>query len=203
MARKIWQDARGVMVALVALVLAVAVSGCGANPEGQIKSTISDMFSLIKSPTDEDVAKLFPDENGLISSYGISVADFMSHCMKHLDYTVDTVTVDDSGEKATAELTVKNVDMEACMTEALTEFDTWSAGEEAAEVYTNESEKGLFAKLFELLYAQVDAHTDELVETKVSVSLTKDEEAGWSVDAPDDNDAFTKALFGGMDPSGL
>ena len=193
---------RTVLTMTLASVLAFVLVACGPKPENEIKKVIDSTFATLKNAGEEDITSYFETEKESFASYGVDLNEFLAHCFANLGYEVESVTVDESGEKATAEHSITNIALSDAVDAALDEFSAWTASDEALTVYQEGGESALFQKLFELIYAQMDARKETTVTNKATLSFTKTEE-GWEAVAPTEDDAFVAALFGGMDPSTL
>ena len=185
-----------VLALTIALVGCVFLTAC-SNDEEEIKTSISTLMEDFKNPTEENLSKYMDDELDSsveeLQSYGIDIYEFLGHCFKHLDYTIDSVEVD--GDTATAHLTVSNADISAAMTSATSEVQEWATTDEAADVVANQDQQAVIAKLMEFFYNDVDNSTD-IVTTEVDLQLEKTDGEWQPTD--DSLNEFVSAMYGGM-----
>lgn len=181
----------------VALVLCVSACSSGPKAEDVVRTTVDNTFAIFKNPTQEDITQYVDDDTASqLTQYGIDLQEFLSNAFKHLDYTINDVTVD--GDKATVTLTVKNVNLDTAMDDALKAFDEWTNTDEAVTVYSDEGENGLYKKLFELLYTTIDemAASGNITSTDTTLYLETQEDGSWDV-TETGNEDFYSALYGG------
>jgi len=181
----------------VALVLCVCACSSGPKAEEVVRSTVDNTFAIFKNPSQEDITQYVDEDTASqLTQYGIDLEEFLSYAFKHLDYTINDVTVD--GDKATVALTVKNVNLDTAMDDALEAFDAWTNTDEAIDVYSSEGEDGLYKKLFELLYTSIDelAASGNIVSTDTTLYLETQEDGSWDV-TESGNEDFYSSLYGG------
>ena len=187
---------KNALVALVACVLALGVSACGSHEEEAIRQGVDEMMAVFQNPVENDASSFVDDETlSVLEDYGIDANEYLSHCFRNLTYEIGDVTV--NGDTATVSMSVTNANLMDALNVAGEEFGAFAETDEATELYQSEGEEALFAKLFEYLYANLDAEDVELTTTDVQLTLTKDEEGNWTVDS--DNPEFYSAIYGGAD----
>ena len=188
---------RSALVALVACVLAFAVTACGNNEEEAVREAVdAQMASFLNVAESDLVSQLDEESIATLQEYGVDAVEYYTHCFKNFSYEITDVTVD--GDTATVTLNVTNANLGEALNAAGEDFGVFAASDEATELYQSEGEEALFAKLFEYLYARLDAEDVELVTTEAQLTLTKGEE-GWTVDGF--SDSFISAVYGGTDIS--
>ena len=192
--------ARRVLLAFAAAALAVSVCACGNSgpkEEDNIRSMIDATMAIFKNPTSENISEYIDDATAAsLEAYNIDLSDFLTHAFKNLSYTIDEVTVD--GDTAQAKMTVTNVNLDEAMDAALAEFDKWTDTDEAVQVYGDKGQDGLYQKLFDLLYEQIDKLGDGNTKTtEATLYLAKQEDGSWDITNDADNQEFYSALYGG------
>lgn len=187
---------RGVVLALVACVLAVSLSACGDNGEQEIRDAIDAMMAVFQNPVEHDAASHLDDATlARLEEYGVDGNEYLSHCFGNLSYEVTGVSV--NGDVATVQMSVTNASLADALSAAGQDFDEYADTDEARALYQSDGENALFAKLFEFLYARLDAEDVELRTSNVQITLVKDEEGVWVVNT--DNPDFYTALYGGSE----
>ncbi|MBP3894567.1 MAG: hypothetical protein J6D34_11080 [Atopobiaceae bacterium] len=192
-----------VVSALVAVVccmltfgLSVGLFGCGKNDETVIRETISQALDPFKSPTRESLEPIITKSGtdlSEIEEYGIDPYEFMTHCLSHFDYTIDSVTVD--GESATASLTLKSADISVAVKAVQAEMTENAA--DYADILSSEDALREFMKtFFDKVYEKLDA-SEELVESQAQLNLTKTD-GEWGVD-DDGVNTIVSGMFGGIE----
>ena len=200
------QFAKRMTAVFTMIILAVGVSftlaACGSqsSDEQLIKTELSKVLDAFKNPTEESLSPYMGDvDSSALEAYGIDIVEMMQHLFKHFDYSIDSVTVD--GDKATAKLTVENIDMQKVITEAsaaLTSDQEFMA--KAQEAYVSGGEKAMYKLIFDEMYAAIDAETDT-VKGETEITLTKTN-GQWDVDEDSMTDFISK-VYGGLDMSSL
>lgn len=190
--RPSWLSVLGVL-----LVAALVFSMCGCDSkektEEAIRASVDATFAQVMPPTDEVVSQLLNEETlERLGVYGIDPKDFLTHALAHVSYTIDEVTLEEG--QAQVAVTVNNVSFEDAKASALKSFDKWVDTDEALSAYKESEEAGLYAKLFSLIYEQIDASST--VATQVTLTAEKQEDGTWSTPSFAD-EALCKALFGG------
>ena len=200
------QFAKRMTAVFTMIILAVGVSftlaACGSqsSDEQLIKTELSKVLDAFKNPTEESLSPYMGDvDSSALEAYGIDIVEMMQHLFKHFDYSIDSVTVD--GDKATAKLTVENIDTQKVITEAsaaLTSDQEFMA--KAQEAYVSGGEKAMYKLIFDEMYAAIDAETDT-VKGETEITLTKTN-GQWDVDEDSMTDFISK-VYGGLDMSSL
>lgn len=192
------------LVALLACVFALTGAGCGKRLENEVKKTVEATFDVLKNAEENDAASLVGGSSiEQLESYGVDPNVFLGHVFAYLDYTIDEVTFDEEQTTATVKLSISNVNLDEAFDSAKNDFDAWSAGNEAVEVYQQGGEDALFNKLFEMLYAKIDELSKAPNTVSTTLVLVKGEE-GWDIDGgADKQPEFFKALYGGGDLANL
>ena len=188
-----------VMIGVAAAALAVSVCACSAGPkeEDNVRSMVDATMAIFKNPTSENISDYIDDETAsALDAYGIDLSDFLAHAFKNLSYTVDEVTVD--GDTAQVKMTITNVNLDEAMDTALEEFNKWTDTDDAVKVYNDEGQDGLYKKLFDTLYEQIDKLGDGGTKTtEATLYLAKQEDGSWDITNDADNQDFYAALYGG------
>lgn len=133
-----------------------------------------------------------------LETYGIDIYEFLGHCFSKFDYSVGKVSA--SGDTATAELSLTNVDVQSAVKATSDEFQSSDMRDELAQIYTDGGETALIQKFFEMFYSKLD-ETTETVSNDVTVKLTKSN-GSWTIDDASLND-LVSAAYGGADFSSM
>lgn len=188
-----------VVLGVSAAVLAISVCACssGPKPEEQVRSAVDATMAIFKDPSSTDITQYIDDATAnSLSQYGIDLTDFLGHAFKHLSYTIDDIAVD--GDTADVKMTITNVNLDTAMDNALAEFDKWTDTEDAANLYKEAGQDGLYQKLFDLLYEEIDKlGNGSTVTTEATLFLAKQDDGSWDITNDADNQAFYSALYGG------
>ena len=88
----------------------------------------------------------------LLDSVGISADEMWQAMFGRLTYSIDDIKVD--GDKATATITVSNVDIATVAQQWQTDIQTYAQSAEAQQVLVNEGQTGLFKAIFQMLIEQ-------------------------------------------------
>ncbi len=192
--------ARRVLLGVASAALALSVCACGNSgpkAEDQVRTMVDNTMAIFKNPSSENISNYIDDETAsALDQYGIDLSDFLGHAFKNLTYTIDEVSVD--GDTANVKMTITNVNLDEAMDAALAEFDKWSDTDEAMKLYQDEGQDGLYKKLFDLLYEQIDVLGDGGTKTtEATLYLAKQEDGSWDITNDADNSDFYAALYGG------
>ena len=193
---KVSKIVKGMLAVLLALGISFSVSACGDNSEEAIREGGDSMMAVFLNPVENDAASFVDDATlSQLEEYGIDANEYLSHCFKNLSYEITDVSV--SGDSATVTMSITNANLMDALNGAGEDFGAFASTDEAVELYNTEGEEALFAKLFEYLYARLDAEDVELTTNEVQLTLTRDEEGTWTVNT--DNPDFYSAIYGGAD----
>lgn len=181
---------------LLALALAVGLSGCGNNDEELIRTSVTEVMEVFKNPTPENLQEYIDDtdvDTSELEQYGIDLNEFLVHCFKHFDYTINDVKID--GDTATVDVTVTNADVQKAMEEAtnavMGNLNNYS------DLLTAEDGEQQFMKIFfDEVYQQLDA-SEELVTNDTTLKLNKTD-GEWDVDKEALDDVVS-AMYGGLE----
>ena len=182
---------------VLALGLALGLSACSKqNDEELIRASISEVMEVFKNPTEENL-KPYIEESDIdlseLEEYDVDLYEFMGHCFKHFDYSIDEVKVD--GDKGTATLTLTNADLNAAVT-AATEDITANMSDYTDLITSEDGEKEFMKIYFGKVYDALDAATDT-VSTEATLKLEK-KDGKWDVDDSSVNEVVG-AMFGGIE----
>ncbi|MDO4533307.1 MAG: hypothetical protein Q4C36_06250 [Coriobacteriia bacterium] len=177
------------LIALVfAAVLALgmfAVAGCSSNNDEQvIRDGIAKELDVFKNPTKEALQpymdQLDSGQMAQLEAYGIDLVEFLQHALGKFDYEIGDITVD--GDKATAALTVTNIDVATITNDTMTKLQSDPAiAKEVQDIIANGGDqKDAMAVVFGYLYDALDAATDTIT-TDTEITLTKTDNT-WNVD---------------------
>lgn len=187
--------------AILASTLMIGLTAC-SNDEQAIKDGISTELGAFKNPTKESlepyVGQLSSSDLKGLETYGIDIYEFLGHCFSKFDYSVGKVSA--SGDTATAELSLTNVDVQSAVKATSDEFQSSDMRDELAQIYTDGGETALIQKFFEMFYSKLD-ETTETVSNDVTVKLTKSN-GSWTIDDASLND-LVSAAYGGADFSSM
>ena len=177
------------LVALVfAAVLALgafAMAGCSStNDEQVIRDGITKELDIFKNPTQEALQPYIDQMDSStmqqLEAYGIDLVEFFQHALSKFDYEIGDITID--GDKATAAITVTNIDVAAITNDTMTELQ--NDPEVAKTVQTiaqnGGTQKDAMKYVFTILYDALDTATDT-VTTDTEITLTKSDNT-WEVD---------------------
>lgn len=101
-----------ILVALVAALtltagLSLVACSSGESPEDAIRTDLAAQFDPIKNHDQEVMDELTTSvESAGLDQYGISNSDYVASLLDGFDYTVDSVTVAEDGNTATAAVTI-------------------------------------------------------------------------------------------------
>ena len=101
----------------------------------------------------------------------------MSRAFGRLEYTLNDVEV--VGDKATADVTVNNADIDAALQNAMSDLQN-SDDSEVQALINNRDEKGLMQKFFEAFYDEVDK-VDMIGDKGVTFELEKNDDGNWKI----------------------
>ena len=206
------------LASAAALVLAfgvmAALAGCGGggskgpSDEELIKQNISTYMEAFKDPTTAESQKILGDDikSGLeqFDQYGIDGLDFIKHCFSRVEYDVTDVKV--NGDKATAKVTITNLDLTALLNAAGEELQAWADTDAGLNELMGASDpmKAIYAKMFEMFYAQIDSADMKTYgkTTEVTLNMVK-KDGAWDIADTTDVNSFVSALYGGLDMSSL
>lgn len=179
--RTIAHSWKALLSCVLALVVCLGITGCAKQDEEQIRSLITESFVLLKNPTEEGLAPYIEESNidlSALDAYGIDFYEFLSHCFKNLDYSIDEIVIDDN--EATATLTLTNTDLNAAAEAAANEIT--SNVDEYNEILSSENaEQELMAAFVKLLYEKIDESTETATNQSTLTFHKKDDT--WEVDA--------------------
>ena len=187
-----------IIAAILALGTAFALSGCGGNSEQVIRDGIDEQLGAFKNPTKETLApymgELDSAQISQLESYGIDIYEFLGHVLKKFDYTIGDITVD--GDKATADISVTNIDASSIMNEAI---DKAKSDPEVIAAMQKIAESGDQAEIMKYLmsyvYDALDAAT-ETTTTDTQITLTKNGNT-WEVDEESMSDLLV-GMYGSL-----
>ena len=97
-----------VLIAL-ALLIAVSLAACSSDEsaEESIRSDIADQLDPIKNLDQDVVDELTSALEDLdLDDYGVTADEYLSSLLDGFDYSIDSVTVGDDGNSATASVTI-------------------------------------------------------------------------------------------------
>ena len=199
MDKRVREALRVAMAAIVALCCAAGIAGCGsASDEKAIREGVTELLEAFKNPTKENLGK-YVDESDVSSSelesYGIDIYEFLGHCFSRYSYEIGDIEV--SGDTATAEVKVTNVDLSVAIEEATK--DLTERSDELAQKYADGSDdamSGFMQEYFEIVYAKID-EVDQTVTTPVTLRLTKKDNE-WNID-DDSEKELIAAMYGSAD----
>ncbi len=127
------------VAAVLALGVALGVSAC-SNEEDAVRSAFDAEMQAAMTYGSDAEEELGADLVAELDDAGINVEDLWNAVLAHHSYTVDEVTIDDSGETAEVTVTVTNVDFNAVVTQWTTEMTEYFMSEEGmAELQSDES----------------------------------------------------------------
>ncbi|MDO4403635.1 MAG: hypothetical protein Q4C09_01235 [Atopobiaceae bacterium] len=185
---------------VLAFGLAMSLAGCGkavpkVDEEKAVRDAIAEVMDAFKDPSQESLKELVEESDTDLSeleNYGIDIYEFIGHCLKRFDYTINSVTVD--GDTAKAELTVTNVDINTAVEEAGNEIS--SDMESYSELLQGDDGMKAFMQVyFQKVYEKIDA-SDKMITTDVTLNLTK-KDGKWDVDE-ESVDALVSGMYGGI-----
>ena len=192
------------LVALVfAAVLALgmfAVAGCSSsNDEQVIRDGIAKELDVFKNPTKEALQpymdQMDSSQMAQLEAYGIDIVEFLQHALGKFDYEIGDITID--GDKATAALTVTNIDVATITNDTMTKLQSDPAiAKEVQDIIANGGDqKDAMKVVFSYLYDALDAAT-ETTTTDTEITLTKDGNV-WNVDQ-DSMSGLLTGIYGNL-----
>lgn len=194
-----------VVTAVMAVGLCFGLAACGGaanNDEQLIKSELDKAFSTLKNPTEDSIKELAGDDLSNLDElkkYGVDPIEMMQHFFSKFDYTIDGVKVD--GDKATASVTITNVDYGTVLNETVADLqNNQEFMSQAASVYVSEGEEGMYKLIFDEVYKAID-NSDKLATNSVDIALEK-KDGQWDFTEQGQKDLMS-AMFGGFDFSSL
>ena len=183
--------------------LGFALVACGSsasNDEKLIKDELSKVMDAFKNPTAESLSPYVTDADlKQLEAFGVDYVELFQHLFKHFDYKINNVKVD--GDKATATVTVTNVDFPKIMSafEAAAQSDA-DFQAELLGAYSSGGQQAMYPVIFQKLYSEIDASTDT-VTNDAELKLTKTNNA-WNIDDASMKE-FVSKVYGGLDVSNL
>ena len=179
-----------VVVVVLALVISMALAGCGASDEDQIKTAIDDEMGIIVDPTDEMISTLAEEAStsagGTFDTMGIDSTEMVTSWLDGFSYEVGTISVDD--QSATAEVTMTCKQLGPVMMDWQTNFQD----NVMAQGLTSMDE--IYAYAGQSLMEELDAASP--VDTTVTLELEKDG-SSWTLPQSSANqNALLEAMIG-------
>lgn len=194
-------------VVVVAVIAVAAALGAFRSDADRARDAVSELMeSYVVPEADEDgddpddaawPAEDYGDAATMetLETYGVDPDEWRRHCLGNLSYEVGEAAVE--GDSAQVSLTVTNTSLSAAVEAAGTEFESFSATEEAEEAYAEGGRSAMFENLVQRVYDHLDAN-ESPVTTTVEVTCAKGEDGDWVAQVSGD-EAFFSALYGGSD----
>ncbi|MBQ6394830.1 MAG: hypothetical protein IJH87_00580 [Atopobiaceae bacterium] len=188
---------RAFVAVFAVLALVFGLSAC-SNEEAAVREMLEGEFASLTSISGDDLKEALGETGDLLESVGISADELWGAMFGNLTYSIDNIKVD--GDKATADITVTNVDITSVVKQWNAAIQTYAASPEAQEVFRNEGESGLYHAIFQMLIDLLNAEDAPTVTNTTTAQLVKDSNGHWRFAA---NSQSSQILFGVSDPSVL
>lgn len=185
--------------AFVGACAGMLLAGCSNAADETACRTAADeaLSALIANPSQESAIMLLGEKTvSELDEWGVSCAEYLSHCLARASYEIEDVSVD--GDTGTVTVSVTNADVPAAMQQAGERFDSYLASDEAQTEYDDGGEQALMEVLFSYLYEAVDAADEKTSE--VAVPCTKDGDGTWTCNLAA-SEGLVQALVGTGVPS--
>lgn len=205
--------ARGVMLAAVALLLGVALVGCGnessapseeeraqqeARRREALEEAVCEQLDRLKAPTIEQVNQLLVESGVQVSeipiTQGVDVAEAMSHMLSKFDYVVGDMTLQD--KNASVKVTVRNVDMNEVARQAEQQMASDEMVSAMLGAYESEDAEAFAKQSMAIAYACIDAST-HLVSCNVVLELEETADGRWDI-SPKSLETLVTEAYGGL-----
>ena len=170
------------------------LAGCSGNSadEVAVRNLVGSTMEEISQRTGSGAAFEFMNETTRqeLTAYGVDAEAFAASALARMTYEVGEVHGD--AEKATVAMDITNVSLGAAMERAADRFEEYSQSEASQTAYDEGGEAALMETLFtyldeEIESAELETRSAELICVKV--------DGAWEI-RPEDNAAFSTALYG-------
>ena len=193
---------RFAIICSVVCAFALVVGLCGCKSESDsVSEALKPTLDSYLAQTDGDKKNETPDPDygdsatvSVLEAYGIDISKLHELCFARYSYEVGGVSLSDENKTATVTVKITNVSLAGAAANAASDYATYADSDEAQSAYAENGHKALLSHLFDLLFAHLQS--DDLVTTDVTLTLTKNDDGGWTPDTSG-NTAFYNALYGG------
>lgn len=189
------------LLALVcaAISIAACLAGCsglgGVAPKDAAKVALTSQLDAVKNADATQVESLIgSDTYTELQNYNVDVQSFYSSLVSRFSYEVKDVSVDSSGNSATATISATNIDLNQVFSGWMTEFETYALSSEGLGLLMSGDDTTLTSKGMQMLATDLAKSDNPTTTGDVTVDLTKGSDGTWSL-ADDD---LSNILFVGQ-----